>query len=410
MKILHVNCVYQKGSTGKIVNEIHSELQRRSIDSVVCYGRGEKKLGKNIYKFCKEFEANIHTLIIRTGLFLNYGGLFIPTIRLKRIIDKESPDIVHLHCLNGSIVNIYRLLKWLAKKNIKTVVTHHAEFYYTGSCDHAYTCKQFTYIEGCQHCPIKFRATRSKTLDNSGRAWRSMKRAFSYFKQNQLIFIAVSPWLKERSKLSPIVNNFNCEVVMNGVNVDIFKYINEENIIMKRIRNNKKKICLFVGAYFDPQNRNDNKGGWYIFELAKQMPDVLFVIVSLRNINCNKTPDNVYIWGPSKGQEELASLYRSSDVTIVTSRRETFSMVCAESLCCGTPVVGFKAGGPESISLKKFSYFVNYADLTALQDSVETMLRQDFLHNEISEEARNVYSSKVMTDNYIDIYNKLYKL
>ncbi len=33
-------------------------------------------------------------------------------------------------------------------------------------------------------------------------------------------------------------------------------------------------------------------------------------------------------------------------------------MVTAESLCCGTPVVGFTAGGPESIAIDAFSNFV----------------------------------------------------
>ena len=38
-------------------------------------------------------------------------------------------------------------------------------------------------------------------------------------------------------------------------------------------------------------------------------------------------------------------------------------MVTAESLCCGTPVVGFKAGAPEQIAIKEFSEFVEYGDL-----------------------------------------------
>ena len=41
----------------------------------------------------------------------------------------------------------------------------------------------------------------------------------------------------------------------------------------------------------------------------------------------------------------LAEYYSLVDVTVITSFHETFSMVVAESLSCGTPIVGFKAGG-----------------------------------------------------------------
>jgi glycosyltransferase involved in cell wall biosynthesis len=37
-------------------------------------------------------------------------------------------------------------------------------------------------------------------------------------------------------------------------------------------------------------------------------------------------------------------------------------MIVAESLCCGTPVVGFKAGGPESIAIDDYCVFVQFLD------------------------------------------------
>ena len=52
-----------------------------------------------------------------------------------------------------------------------------------------------------------------------------------------------------------------------------------------------------------------------------------------------------------------------ANLTILTSQFETFSMVCAESLCSGTPVVGFKAGAPEQISIQQYSEFVEYGKI-----------------------------------------------
>ena len=58
---------------------------------------------------------------------------------------------------------------------------------------------------------------------------------------------------------------------------------------------------------------------------------------------------NIILLGKVTDQKKLAKLYSLADMTLLTSRKETFSMVTVESLCCGTPVVGFRAGGPEQI-------------------------------------------------------------
>ena len=54
MKILQVNVVYNTGSTGKIVYDIHTELKKQKIESGVCYGRGEAVHEKDINKVCGE--------------------------------------------------------------------------------------------------------------------------------------------------------------------------------------------------------------------------------------------------------------------------------------------------------------------------------------------------------------------
>lgn len=407
MKVLQINCVFKKGSTGKIVNDIHTELKKHNIESVVCYGRGTRVDESNVYKFCTEFGANVHTAVIRTGLILNYGGSFFSTNKLIGIIKKERPDIVHVHCINGSCVNIYKLFTFLATNNIKTVITHHAEFYYTGSCEHAYECRQFMNNEGCKHCARPFATTRSKTWDNSARAWKRMNKVINKFRYEKILFTAVSPWLKERSALSSIVNRYRCEVVMNGVDTSIFYRKITTDIINEKYGKHFASKVLFVGAHFNPLAKEDNKGGWYIIELAKKMPDVLFIVVALRATNQIELPNNVILWGAARNQQELASLYCSVNITLITSKRETFSMVCAESLCCGTPVVGFKAGGPESIAISDYSDFVEYGNVELLRHAVGDMLEKKISAQNVANEAKQLYSSKNMVRNYLNIYKQL---
>ena len=127
MKVLQVNCVYNTGSTGKIMYDIHTELLNNGHESVICYGRGAKTHDANVYKTCGELYSKFNNLLSRfTGIM--YGGCFFSTNKLISVIKKEKPDIVHIHCINNHFVNIYRLVTFLKKSGIKTVLTLHAEF------------------------------------------------------------------------------------------------------------------------------------------------------------------------------------------------------------------------------------------------------------------------------------------
>ena len=95
-----------------------------------------------------------------------------------------------------------------------------------------------------------------------------------------------------------------------------------------------------------------------------------------------------------------------ADVTVITSKKETFSMICAESLCCGTPVAAFKAGGPETIALADYSAFADYGDMDALINCISNFFNINTESQEISLLAQKKFDKQVMSEEYIDIYNK----
>ena len=120
-------------------------------------------------------------------------------------------------------------------------------------------------------------------------------------------------------------------------------------------------------------------------------------------------PKNIILLGRIKDQVELAKLYSMANVTVLTSKKETFSMVVAESLCCGTPVVGFKAGGPEQIAIKEYSQFVEYGDTELLEKHVKNFIDCFLNKKNICGASRNCYSKKTMCNNYLDIYKEILK-
>lgn len=405
MKVLEVNITAKTGSTGKIINDIRTYLQSQGHDVIIAYAVDDVDEDVGYHRISKKIELAISRRLVLLGRS-SYKGNPLAFRRLKGLIEHERPDIVHLHCINCNCVNIYKTFEYLAARRIKTVVTHHAEFFYTGNCPHSFECEKFVDNQ-CKGCCNLFYATSNKMLANPHHNWLRMYKAVNSFRKEDLQFVSVSPWVKERSLSSPIVNHYPCDTVFNGLDTDVFHYREGTKIIEKHIVLGNRKLVIHVTSNFNPSVVSI-KGANFVIEIAKKMPEVQFVVVSSVSHNIDNLPDNVYYWGRTSTQEELSQLYSAADVTLLTSKRETFSMVTAESLCCGTPVVGFKAGGPESIAIKNYCYFVDYGDVDALQKSIDKMLSISHNKESISSISKNVYSKESMGERYLQIYIKLF--
>ena len=406
MKVLQVNNVYDFGSTGKITRDIHHGLIESGHDSVVYYGRRYKTNDKRVYKICSEFYGKA-----QNGLYqicgIKYGGCTFSTNRLIKAIRRENPDVVHLQCLNGHFVNIYRLLEFLKRSNIPTVLTLHAEFMYTGGCSHALECTQWQQNPGCCKgpCPQFGLELKSMMGDRSGEMWHRMKVAFDGFER--LVVVSVSPWLMVRAKTSRILSDKKHVVIYNGVNTDVFHPYSAEALAALRQELGYRvsdKIVFHASPSFD-NNPENIKGGVYVLQLAERMKDVRFLVAGRYDASLS-VPDNVRLLGNVTDKTRLAMLYAMSNVTLLTSKRETFSMVCAESLCCGTPIVGFKAGAPEMISLPKYSVFCEHGDLDELERNVKQWLIRGKMAS-ISVDAIETYNREKMIEEYITVYQSL---
>lgn len=401
MKILQVNCVYGVGSTGKLTADIHTELIRQGMESVVCYGRGAKMEGSGLHKTCGEFYSRANQLLARFRGQL-YGGCLLSTRKLISVIEKEKPDVVHLQCINGFFVNIARLLEWLKENRVKTVLTLHAEFMFTAGCGHARECERWK--SGCGKCPQLRTDIRSFGLDGTHASWKKMKKAFQGFGED-LMVASVSPWLMERAKQSPFLADKKHCVVMNGLDVDVFRRRGAKEL--RAQYGPEARIVLFVTTYLT-DSPSDLKGGRYVIELARRLEQSNVRILVLGNFDRTLVlPSNMTALGRVEDQELLARYYSMADVSILASKRETFSMVTAESLCCGTPVVGFQAGGPESIALPEFSRFVPEGDVEALGEELLAMLERPIDRERLAREAQERYSSGRMVREYMQIYREL---
>ena len=220
MKLLQINCVYKYGSTGKIVYDIHTAMKNGDNQSIVCYGRGRRISEADVYKTCSELYSKLNKLLsFFTGIM--YGGCFWSTKKLIHIINKEKPDVIHVHCINGNFVNIYGLISFLKKRGIATILTLHAEFMYTANCGHSFDCDRWKI--GCGNCPRLKKETGSLVFDHTNISWKKMKKAFENF--DALTVVSVSPWLQSRAEQAPILSQMNHQTVLNGIDTSVFTVV-----------------------------------------------------------------------------------------------------------------------------------------------------------------------------------------
>jgi glycosyltransferase involved in cell wall biosynthesis len=222
-----------------------------------------------------------------------------------------------------------------------------------------------------------------------------MKAAVEGF--SELTVVGVSKWLTDRAAQSPIFAGCRFATVHNGVDTSVF-CPTKSDMRAKLDIGEEEKVVLHV----TPDFRHDSiKGSRYVSALINELPEHRFIIVG-RGTEGVSFPKNVITIPHTGDTRELAAIYSLADVTLLTSVRETYSMVCAESLCCGTPVAGFFAGGPESICLPEWSLFCSQGDMAALKANVIALAskeKTDFL-----DAAEKEYSSASMCKKYMELY------
>lgn len=397
INVLTINWTNKEGSTVEIIRCIEDEL-RDKCRFIHCFQVGEKKQESDFKVTSWNITRGYYLLARLTGI--KYGQGNIPTKKLIRYIEKNAPDVIHFHCPNFYNLNLYMLLEYLKKSEIPTVITNHAEFFYTGNCAYAFDCSG--YLSGCKKCDRQFDSIHPYLFNRTAYEWKKMKKVFEG--ANTFIMTVVSGWQKERIEKSPITQNIPVVLIENGVDTEVFKYKPCES---NSIREDFKHVVTHVTSDFNL--RTDSiKGGCYLIKLAEQMPDTLFLVLGpYYKTEKDIIPNNVRIIG-HVDKEKLSEYYNISDVTVLTSKRETFGMACAESMCCGTPVAAFKAGGTESIAIKEWSRFAEFGDVSGLKKCVEELLDlKETKSSEISEDAIKKYSVHSMVNSFYKLYMEM---
>lgn len=396
MRILQINCVYPSGATGKITAAVHHRLLSEGHTSQVLYSRGKRREEPHAFRVSGVWAGKTNHLIsMLTGDV--YGGCGLQTRRILRHIRRYQPDVVHLQCINGYFVNIYRLLDFLKRQGIPTVLTLHADFMFTANCGSALGCDKWQ--SGCGNCPELRRATNSLFFDRTASSFKKMQKAMEGF-GDKLTVVGVSDWISQRAAKSPIMKDIKIVTVANGIDTSVFVPVSSQAL---ENPSGAEKTVLWVTSHFA-----DGKGRHDFLKLAESMRNepYRFVVVGENPPRCELK--NVTFMGKVHDVRELASLYAAADVALCCSAQESFSLVCAEAQCCGTPVVAFDAGGVSETVRDGIGEVVPLGDISAMADAVK---RQSQKKREISQEKLAVLHDRFdqtrMAEAYLSLYREL---
>lgn len=317
----------------------------------------------------------------------------------------QQADLVHLHNLHGGYFNLWSLPHLTARK--PTVWTLHDMWALTGHCSHALECERWLPQIGCGACPhldlhpgIKHDATR--------RIWQDKRTVYAH---SSLYLVTPSIWLQRLVEKS-ILREHPLACIPNGVDTSIYKPMEKAKA---RQRLGLPQYALLVGGCADGGLNNPWKGGEYIVQavlaLKKEFPELVFL-----NIGSPDAPPELQTgWVRNipyvHDEQELACLYSALDLLLYPTLADNHPLVCIESLCCGTPIVGFATGGvPEIVRHGHDGLLVPTHAGEDLIHAAAQLLRDESLRRRMGQDAAadaaQLYSLELFASRYEKVYEE----
>lgn len=342
VKILQINTFYNRGSTGKIAKGIQETCQKNHIECISGYRYVENENEKYVQTLgiSSWLDCRIHGRLARYTMLKGCFSYF-KTKQFIRKIAKYSPDIIHLHNLHGSYINIPLVFQYIKKNNIPVVWTFHDCWPFTGGCSYFDLSGCEKWQEGCVHCPV-YKSFSSSLADMASKSW-NMKKSWFLNVENMTI-VTPSEWLAGLVGQS-FLKKYPVKVLRNGINTQIFQPTYGE---IRKKYGISEDVFMVLGVAFDWGER---KGLDVFQELANRLGERYQIVLvgTEADIDC-QLPNNIISIHRTENQKELAELYTAADILANPTREDNYPTVNLEALACGTPVITFCTGGsPEAL-------------------------------------------------------------
>lgn len=162
-----------------------------------------------------------------------------------------------------------------------------------------------------------------------------------------------------------------------------------------------KRIDLLISAFFD--SNLSNKGCELLIVGDGVERKHLQQRVNDLGIN-----DSVFFLG-RKSKSEIIEYLKSSDVFVLSSQSETFSVVCIEAMSLGLPIIATKCGGPESFVDEQCGILISVNDQKELTFALTYMSENSNKYDSItiSKKCKQRFAPSVIAKQLTDIFEEV---
>lgn len=336
-KILFLNMGYF-GSTGTIMRDLGTYARKNGLEPYYVYP--ENPLNKRAISGDIIMENYTEYRVARKLSFLSgLNGCFavFPTLRLISRIKKIQPDIIHLHNLHNSYINLFLLFHYLKKSGSAVIWTLHDCWAITGKCPHFQYINCSKWKTGCYECP-SFKEYPETRIDKTNYLWKCKAKWFAGIPK--MTIVTPSKWLADLTRQS-YLKYYPIKVINNGIDSSIFKV--KTGDLRNKLRIPKEKHVV-LGVSLD---WGFSKGLDIVARLARDLDSNYYQIIVVGTTAGieEKIPENIIKIQRTNDLEELVELYSMANVFINPTREDNYPTVNMEAVACGTPVVSFDTGG-----------------------------------------------------------------
>ena len=323
------------------------------------------------------------------------------TKKFLRKVDEFKPDIIHCHVINDCFLNMKLFVDFVNKHDIKVMWTFHDARVLTGgcSCPLSVPCNQW--VTKCRKCPKEntFLSPCKGWINAVGIVHEYRKRTIGRIKN--LTVVTPSEWMQNLVQQSYLKDK-RCEVIHNGINLDVFQPL-ESDIKERYGITTDKKLLLAVGNPLWTL-----KGRDYLLRLIDELPDKYFIVLigALEQDVQNLRNRNNVLALPRINRDQLVEFYSAADLFVNPTLADNFPTVNLEAQACGSPVVAFDSDGtPETIAPS--GVVVPRKDYEALKEAI--------LHyNDLQAKSQallfaRVYNEERCINDYLKLYEEVAK-